>query len=97
MSWGTSFKADIFISRQTFDSVHDVRASIKDYEDSIQHLEKRLMMLVAATPSGDITELQYEVEEILEGLRHDLHNLEMLRLFGEHLEENGKDPKEFID
>lgn len=97
MGWGTTFTTDIFINRQTFDSMYGVELAIKEYEDSIQYFEKRLMMLVAATPSGDISELQDEVDEILDCLRHDIRNLEMLRIFKEHLEETGKNPKEFVD
>lgn len=97
MSWGTSFKTDIFINRQTFKSLYEVEAQIIEYEESIQHFEKRLMMMVAATPKDDVVTLQDEVDEILDALRHDNYNLELLKMFKEHLQETGKDPKDFID
>ena len=95
MGWGTTFKTSIFISKRRFETICDVEAAVVEYEESIEHWEKRLMMLVAATPTMEIAELQHEVGDILECLAHDIKELQLLYLFKEHLKETGKEPKEF--
>lgn len=82
MGWGTTFTTDIYISRRHFDSLADLDDAIKEYEDSIAWIEKRLLMF-AASPPGDISELQFEVEEIIENLKHDITEVNRLYLLRE--------------
>ncbi len=96
MSWGTSFDTNVFIIRQTFQNLADVEAAIEDYQDSIHWHEKRLSMYAAATPK-DINELQSDLDELFEGLTHDIAELQKLRMFKDYLEQTGKCPSEFSE
>ncbi len=93
MSWGTSFDTNVFISRQTFQSVGAVQSAIEDYEDSIHWHEKRLSMYAAATPS-DLHDLGVDLDELFEGLTHDIAELQKLRMLKDYLEQTGKCPSE---
>lgn len=50
MSWGTSFKADIFISRENFNSKYEVEDKITECNDFIAEDTRKLAMLSVSSP-----------------------------------------------
>lgn len=77
MSWGTDFKADIYLSRQAFHNIYELEGKIKDNEKIIESVKQRLMMYASASPSELVPEdweedsvnfLAQRIEELLEEL-----------------------------
>ncbi len=89
MSWGTSFVADIYISRAIYNKIEDLNEAIDNLNESIDKLKVDLKNLAISTPKS-ITPDEYEpleyvnfkVEDIIE-LYEDytirLYKLELLR------------------
>jgi hypothetical protein len=50
MGWGTDFTAEVFISRQTFQSLADVEDTIEEHQGNILTAELQLVALASATP-----------------------------------------------
>ena len=78
MERGTTFTTEVYISRQHFNTDAELEAAIKEYEDSIEWSEKRLLMFASATPKADIGMLHDEVEVTIENLKHDIREVEKL-------------------
>lgn len=105
MAWGTEFHTDIFISRQSFQTVYELDERINEIEQDIQNRNSRIKMFAAATPNNIIPPdgpdplhyIEVNMDEELAMLEEDIRELYQLSLFKEHLQETGKDPSEFTE
>ena len=101
MGWGTSFKADIYLSRQVFNSKDELDERIKELEEYIESATRELTAYAVATPRDIIAEkdesgyLQNPINEILrkvhetfEWMEDNYKDLNKLYQYQQHLEEN---------
>jgi hypothetical protein len=96
MGWGTDFKADIYISRETFDSVQSLKNKIEDVKDDIKDTMLLLHIYTQREPPHDaVHERKAEVNEICEYLIETHILLYKLELYLGFLEENNAEPKDF--
>ena len=51
MGWGLSFKADIYLSKETYNSEHEVEQEIEDLTESIDRCKRRIALMISANPS----------------------------------------------
>ena len=63
MGWGTSFKADIYLSRITFSNKYELEDKIRENDKWIEDAKKRIQMFVAATPK-DIIDPEWKEQPI---------------------------------
>lgn len=63
MGWGTSFKADIYLSRQIFSSKLDLEFKIEENKKWISNNISKLKMFAAANPR-DIVDPEWKEEPI---------------------------------
>lgn len=54
MSWGTEFKTDIYLSRQSYSSKYEVEEEMEKIENSIKDVENRIKMYVSSNPKDII-------------------------------------------
>jgi uncharacterized protein YlzI (FlbEa/FlbD family) len=54
MGWGTTFKADIYLNRQSYQNKLQVEAAIDEQEEEIENCTKQLLMYAMAVPSDII-------------------------------------------
>jgi hypothetical protein len=92
MGWGTSFNADIFLNKRTFDSIWDVDEAIADCEETIAWVKNKMFGLACSTPkdvipNGEdpISYLSIELSELFEMFSEHVVLLYQLRLFRERL------------
>ena len=101
MGWGTSFKADIYLSRQVFNSKYELDEKIKEVEEYIESAKQELTAYAVATPRDIIAEkdesgyIQNPIDEVLrkvnetfEWMEDNYRDLNKLYLYQEYLEEN---------
>lgn len=96
MGWGTSFYADMYISKKIFHSVNEIDQEIKSIENDIESERQTLLMYASSTPkdiadsdTDIIFDLKFKINESIETL-HDLYNqLFKLEYLKESIE-NGK-------
>lgn len=50
MSWGIDFKADIYLSRQEYNTKNDVEERIKEIDKTINECETLIKMYASSTP-----------------------------------------------
>lgn len=51
MGWGLSFKADIYLSKETYNTEYEVEQEIENLTESINRCKRRLALMIAANPS----------------------------------------------
>jgi len=99
MGWGTDFKADVYLNRQTFSSKFEVEDKIEDLSKSINDNESILKMYASSTPSAIVPEdlkedtigwLNNEINMILDTLHEEIIEKYNLKLYLEYLEEKEK-------
>lgn len=97
MGWGIDFKADVYLSRQTYSSRLDVEGRIVALNEDINDIETRLQMYASSTPRDIITEqdvddsvswLQFTLKTIFDEYQELLYNRTLLGLYVEYLTEN---------
>jgi len=97
--WGTQFKTDIFIKRETFSSIYELNDKIEEIESDINDYEKELIALGASTPKdivpSDNSTYDYPIDivirrtsEIFEQMRELYTLLTNLYHLKDFLEEN---------
>jgi Na+/phosphate symporter len=111
MGWGTSFKAEIYLSRQVFNSKLELDERIKELEGYIESAKRELTAYAVATPrdiiaekdesgytQNPIDELLRKVHETFEWMEDNYRDLNKLYQYQEYLEENPDiDIKQFSD
>ena len=101
MGWGTSFKADIYLSRQVFNSKYELDERIKEIEGYIESAKQELTALAVSTPKDVIAEkdeegyVQNPIDEVLrktkrifEWMEDNYRDLNRLYQYQQYLEEN---------
>ena len=111
MGWGTSFKADVYLSRQVFSSKGELDERIKELEEYIESAKRELTAYAVATPRDIIAEkdesgyIQNPIDEVLrkvnetfEWMEDNYRDLNKLYQYQQYLEENPDiDIKQFSD
>lgn len=104
MGWGTNFKPKIYLSKQTYPTMGILSDSIEELEEDIQNHKASILMYVSSNPNDIIPDdwkedgvvfLQNKINDLLETLEEDMNNLQLLRLFKQHIEENDLNIEEF--
>jgi len=102
MGWGTDFKADVYLNRQTFSSKFEVEDKIEELSQSIEDNKSILKMYASSTPSAivpdDLKEdtigwLNNEINMIFDTLQEEIVERYNLNLYLEFLEENSTESK----
>lgn len=52
MSWGTTFEAEVFLSRESYDSIYQVESAIEEVRDDIKKARERILMYAAGGCNG---------------------------------------------
>ena len=63
MSWGIEFKADIYLSRQSYSSKDDVEDKIREIDKELNNCEAELKMYASANPK-DIVPPDFVEEQV---------------------------------
>jgi len=97
MSYGTDFKADIYISRKIFTSLDEVQEYRDELENDIINDKAKVLMYVSSTPKDIIPDdwkdepirwLQNQLIELLTNIEENLNLLFKIDHYIEYLEEN---------
>ena len=94
MGWGTTFEAEVYLSRQVFSNRSEVEFRLEEIEDSMNWCKQNIAMLVAVTPKdysneeNPLFEMKTELNESLEYLEDLVVERTRLGLYLEYLEEN---------
>ena len=95
MTWGTDFKTDIFLSRQTFQSKLSVQDEINELIEKMSDCLSQIKMYVASTPiniipkeftESPINWLNNEINILFDSYNEDLINKYKLELYCEYLD-----------
>lgn len=90
MGWGLSFKADMYLSKETYNTEYEVEHEIESLTESINRCKRRIALMIAASPSTFIDkgedidplyELDNRINDHLELLETDIihkYNLQLL-------------------
>ena len=111
MGWGTSFKAEIYLNRQIFNSKFELDEKIREVEGYIESAKRELTAYAVATPRDIIAEkdesgyIQNPIDEILrkvhetfEWMEDNYKDLNKLYQYQQYLEENPDiDIRQFSD
>jgi hypothetical protein len=73
MGWGTSFKTEIYLSRQIFSSKYELEEKIEENKKWISNSIEKLKMFAAANPK-DIVDPEWK-EEPINWLSNQIDNL----------------------
>lgn len=71
MSYGTDFKADVYLNRQIFKNRNEVDEAIKEKEEQVQTDRELLLMIAMANPK----DLAEEGEDVLYATRNRVNDL----------------------
>lgn len=107
MSWGIDFKADVYLSRESFISKLELEDTIEECYKDMEDVKQRIAMYMSSSLSevvpeeweGDkITFLRNELADLLESYNDYFKRALKLEMFLEYLENNpDKDVKEISD
>lgn len=104
MGWGTEFKADIYLSRMSFENKYILEDKIKETEEYINNLKTKLSLYAVSSPKDIvdpewtddvITWVKNQMDEILEELIVETIVLYKLNLFKETVEEDNNNFDKF--
>jgi hypothetical protein len=101
MGWGTSFKTEIYLNRQIFNSKWELEERIKEVEGYINSAKRELTALAVSTPKdviaekdesgypqNPIDEVLRKVHETFEWMEDNYGDLNKLYQYQQYLEEN---------
>tara|TARA_R110000868_G_scaffold265282_5_gene524102 strand:+ start:1028 stop:1366 length:339 start_codon:yes stop_codon:yes gene_type:complete len=101
MGYGTSFKTEVYINRQIFNSKYELAERIKELEGSLESAKRELTAYAVATPrdiiaekdesgyiQNPIDELLRKVHETFEWMEDNYRDLNKLYQYQQYLEEN---------
>ena len=101
MSWGTDFTPDVFLSRKKYSNKGILEDDIKELEQDIFSLEKKLNMYATISPrdfeydkesyDNVVDAISYEMDATLEWYNNDMRELFMLELYLKHINDNDID------
>lgn len=103
MGWGTTFITEVYLHKETYSGIEDVKDKIKELEENIKRYETRLKMMVVTNPKDVIPEEEKDVDviwwvennvgELVEQFEEDVYHLTLLNLYLEYLQEEPKTEK----
>lgn len=100
MAWGIDFKADIFLNRETYSNISELKDAIYDSEKELQEIRDRIYMLTSSRPKDIVPEewkddvltyLQTEVNRLFEEYDSMSEILLKRKLYLEYLKDNNID------
>lgn len=100
MSWGTDFKADIYLSRQMYNGVWEVKDRIEEIDKELAEIGGKLKILSGATPKDIIPDewkespvqwINNEIETLLDDYQENLIHRYTLNLYLRYLEDENTD------
>lgn len=74
MSWGTSYKQDVYISRRTYSSKFELKDEIEEIKERIASGKAELMSLCCCTPK-DIVVNKDDVDDALDVIQRKFYDL----------------------
>lgn len=104
MGWGTDFKTSLFLNRTVFTSYGHLKDKISELEEDILETKKSIYMYSTSNPSeivpddwkeDSITFIKSKINDLLESYEEDLRELQLLRIFKKHLDDNKLDINDF--
>ncbi len=104
MGWGITFTPELYLSKFSFQSIYELQDRIREEEETITYIEKRILMIAASNPKEICGEefkeeplsfVQSEINELMDGYADGIALLTKLRMFETHLEETGEDIKKY--
>ena len=100
MGLGTTFITEVYLHKETYFNVEDVKDKIQELQDNIERYKTRLKLMVISTPKDVMSEDENDVDiiwwvnnnvsEILHEMEEDVHHLALLNLYLEYLQEETK-------
>lgn len=96
MGWGTSFKTDIYLSRQIFHNKYELEQKIEENEKWINDLKQKLKMFAVANPKDivdpewkeePINWLSNQIDNIMEGIEESSYENYRLELYLDYINE----------
>lgn len=89
MGWGTSFRADVYISRVDVKNVEHARCLIDDCQEEINNAKTMLMGLAVVTPHisseesmGDmVRSMSFQVDDCVSTIVENAEKISLLRLY----------------
>lgn len=97
MSWGIEFKADIYLSRQSYSSKGEVEDRMEELDKEINDYETELKMYAISQPrdvvpddEDQISWINNRINEILESYRECVNDRFKLYLYLEYLNDAGE-------
>jgi Na+/phosphate symporter len=107
MGWGTTFTAEVYLNRQTFEHKYELTERIKEIEDYIESAKQELTAYAVSTPRDVIAEKdesgypQNPIDEVLRKVRETLQwmeenytTLHKLYQYEEYLQEQSSQPQQ---
>ncbi len=104
MGWGITFTPELYLSKFSFQSIYELQGRIREEEETITYIEKRILMIAASNPKDICGEefkeeplsfIQSEVSDLLRDYEEGIQLLIKLRMFETHLEETGEDIEKY--
>jgi len=96
MSWGTSFKTEIYISRIVFENKGLLEDTIKETERNIERSKQQILMYASASPNDIISDdwkeesisfINIKVNDLIYQIEEDTELLYKLNLLLENFDE----------
>jgi len=96
MGWGTSFKTDIYLSRQIFNSKYELEEKIEGNKQFLNNSIQKLKMFAAANPKDivdpewkeePINWLSNQIDNLMESIEEMLYENHRLELYLEYINE----------
>jgi hypothetical protein len=107
MGWGTTFTAEIYLSRQTFEHKYELTEKIKELEGYIESAKRELIAYAVATPrdivadkneegytQNPINVVLHSVQETFEWMEDNYRQLHKLYQYEEYLQEQSSQPQQ---
>jgi hypothetical protein len=90
MGWGIEFNTDIYLSRESYNSIAQVEDTIIDLEESIQTIDIKLAFLLGGGVLDEKRNNLVELEELLETRDLNVIKKFKLELYKDYLKDKNK-------
>jgi hypothetical protein len=107
MGWGTTFTAEVYLNRQTFEHKYELTEKIKELEGYIESAKRELIAYAVATPrdivadkneegytQNPINVVLHSVQETFEWMEDNYRQLHKLYQYEEYLQEQSSQPQQ---
>lgn len=100
MGCGTTFITEVYLHKETYSNVEEVKSKIQELENNIEHYKTRLKLMVISSPKEVMSEEEKDMDviwwvdnnigELTEQMEEDVYHLALLNLYLEYLQEETK-------